>query len=229
MKITTTWYRASELDKEAGLKEAVVAIAVSLILLPFDIAALHWAKRFNKSPAEIGESVTPEIKEIAWEVIERSESDPDAKQFVESVVNEVSAPVKTETTDLTKWANDIDIVAKTIYGEASGQGTNGMMAVASVIWNRANGSIGSLKKICLKPKQFSCWNDGVVNPDVTSGAWAESKKIAKSMFSGGFSPTTTADHYYAYQGKYKAKKTPYWAKGKKPVTTVKDQKFFDII
>ena len=120
-------------------------------------------------------------------------------------------------------------MAKTLYGEASNQGRSGRIGVASVIWNRANGDKNRLKSVCLKPKQFSCWNDGVVKADKKSKVWAECLEIAKSMFSGSFSPTTTGNHYYAFQGKYKVKHTPTWALNQTPVSTIGDHRFYDLL
>ena len=53
-------------------------------------------------------------------------------------------------------------MAKTIWGEARGEGAIGMQAVANVIMNRVDrgGWYGaSIKDVVLKPYQFSCWND----------------------------------------------------------------------
>lgn len=54
----------------------------------------------------------------------------------------------------------IDTVARTIWGEARGEGYAGMQAVANVIMNRvASGGWYGLTpaEVCKKPKQFSCW------------------------------------------------------------------------
>lgn len=61
---------------------------------------------------------------------------------------------------------DIDTLARTLWGEARGEGLLGMEAVASVILNRlkiSNKEGGywwgnSITDICRKPFQFSCWN-----------------------------------------------------------------------
>lgn len=58
--------------------------------------------------------------------------------------------------------SDVEIMARTIYGEARGQGLEGMVAVASVILNRtlSPAKYGyEISGVCLKPMQFSCWND----------------------------------------------------------------------
>lgn len=51
-----------------------------------------------------------------------------------------------------------NIVARTLYDEARGEGTNGIDAVASVILNRAGGKAENLPAVCLRKYQFSGWN-----------------------------------------------------------------------
>jgi len=55
----------------------------------------------------------------------------------------------------------LDVLARTIYGEARGEGIPERAAVASVILNRAK--IGgwwgnTIAEVCRFPWQFSCWN-----------------------------------------------------------------------
>lgn len=58
--------------------------------------------------------------------------------------------------------DDRNIIARTIYGEARGEGEDGMQAVANVIQNRLASGIRwwghTLRTICLARWQFSCWN-----------------------------------------------------------------------
>ncbi len=61
---------------------------------------------------------------------------------------------------------DVMILAKTIYGEASTESLSEMEAVANVVINRLKKAhLGdtvwwgnSVKSVCLKPFQFSCWD-----------------------------------------------------------------------
>jgi N-acetylmuramoyl-L-alanine amidase len=62
---------------------------------------------------------------------------------------------------------DIDILARTIYGEARGEyscldgGMASLMAVANVIMNRLKRPLlygKTISEVCQKPRQFSCWN-----------------------------------------------------------------------
>lgn len=67
---------------------------------------------------------------------------------------------------------DIDVLARTCYGEARGEGLQAMIGVAYVAMHRADiadssarkqfGS-GTIASACLAPEQFDCWNPGDVN------------------------------------------------------------------
>jgi spore germination cell wall hydrolase CwlJ-like protein len=105
--------------------------------------------------------------------------------------------------------NIVMIVAATIFMEAAGESMEGKRAVASVIHNRSVKSSKSLDAICLAPKQFSCWNEGVdsalqkVRTRIAKSgtpdhrAWLECLEIANAMVGGKFVPTLVADHYFA--------------------------------
>lgn len=54
----------------------------------------------------------------------------------------------------------VDVLARTLWGEARGEGYSGMQAVASVIMNRLKSKRnygGTVEEVCKKPYQFSCW------------------------------------------------------------------------
>jgi len=61
---------------------------------------------------------------------------------------------------VTATPTDIDIFARTLYGEARGEGLRGIEAVACVILNRARDRRwpNTIAGVCVQPKQFSCWN-----------------------------------------------------------------------
>ena len=65
--------------------------------------------------------------------------------------------------------SEIDLVARTVYGEARGQSFRGKKAVAHVVINRAKRKKHlwdhSLSAVVLRKKQFSCWNPGDPNHD----------------------------------------------------------------
>jgi len=87
----------------------------------------------------------------------------------------------------------VDYIARTIWGEARGEGHNGMQAVANVIMNRVKrgGWYGlTPKEVVLKPYQFSCWLTSDPNYNkvktVTSAnkTFAQALEIAKRAYNG---------------------------------------------
>lgn len=124
---------------------------------------------------------------------------------------------------------EADTIARTLWGEARGEGSAGMLAVAAVILNRLHvaqtrggfwwGS--SLIQICQKPYQFSCWNKDDPNyrkllaVDERDLHFATALRIARRAVNGVLDdPTGGATHYHA------AGITPYWAKGQTPVAVI---------
>ena len=52
----------------------------------------------------------------------------------------------------------VDVVARTIYWEARGEGMEGRLAVAAVIMNRSQARGLDLVDTCFQFRQFSCWD-----------------------------------------------------------------------
>lgn len=110
--------------------------------------------------------------------------------------------------------NQTDYLARTIWGEARGEGTRGMQAVGNVILNRVKlgGWYGaSIKDVVLKPHQFSAWNVGDPNREkmlnATGAQLVEATKIAKQLQNGNLTDITGgATNYHA------TNISPSWAK-----------------
>lgn len=116
-----------------------------------------------------------------------------------------------------------DVVARTLWGEARGEGIAGQVAVAWVIRNRVHdanarswwgeGYIG----VCRKPWQFSCWNLGDPNYPYVSGArpidqaqLTQALAVAQQVIDGQVpDPTDGATHYHALGMSV----PPVWASG----------------
>lgn len=120
--------------------------------------------------------------------------------------------------------NILIVVALTIFGEASGETIVGKRAVASVIWQRAQGDTNRLESVCKAPRQFSCWNGKrtpkVPNDYVSRRAWAHCKEIAGEMVAGDFKPTIVATHFHAVGV------APSWAAAMKYVGIVGNHFFY---
>jgi spore germination cell wall hydrolase CwlJ-like protein len=89
-----------------------------------------------------------------------------------------------------------EIVAMTLYMEARGEGGKGLQAVASVIHNRMLYNKSSLKKVCLAPKQFSCWNGKIFVEIPRNEVYRTCLVMAQSMTDGKFHPSHKFRHYY---------------------------------
>lgn len=133
---------------------------------------------------------------------------------------------------------EIDVMARTIWGEARGEGSAGMQAVAAVILNRVatarkfggywwgNGIV----QVCHKPYQFSCWNKTdpgyrrVISVTEKDIYFATAKRIARRAILGFIDdPTYGADHYHAKHV------SPDWARGKRPSNVIGRHIFYRLV
>ncbi|CAH1677727.1 cell wall hydrolase [Chelatococcus sp.] len=91
---------------------------------------------------------------------------------------------------------DLDVAARTMLGEARGQGIAGLAAVANVLANRAYdpafaGQYGrSVAQQALAPNQFSAWNyddpnrQYMVGIPMTSPQYQQAREVARAIFEG---------------------------------------------
>ena len=130
--------------------------------------------------------------------------------------------------DLKMYRNkDVDILARTIYGEARGEPEIGKCAVASVVLNRykahkwfSGKTIAETCQFCVKGSkyhQFSCWNEDDPNFRLITQI-SESDKIfckcidvAEKYISGTYKDIVNGACHYCVIGT-----NPAWAKGKRP-------------
>jgi spore germination cell wall hydrolase CwlJ-like protein len=126
--------------------------------------------------------------------------------------------------------NDLEVVARTIWGEARNQGLSGMTAVGCVIQNRVKigGWFGGTpREVCLKPYQFSCWNKDDPNRakllSVTSAdpQYQNALSIANSVLTGTLKDITGGSDSYQVTGT-----NAFWARNLKPVASIGSQDFY---
>ncbi len=130
---------------------------------------------------------------------------------------------------------EIDVLARTLWGEARGEGTEGMHAVAAVILNRVRiaeerGKYwwgGNIIQVCQKPYQFSCWNRSDPNfrklqdADENDLYFATALRLSRRAVIGALEDTTEgATHYHAIGT------MPYWAKREKPTAVIGKHIFY---
>ena len=127
----------------------------------------------------------------------------------------------------------IDIMSRTMWGEARSEGREGLQAVANVIMNRVKkgGWYGATpKEVCLKKYQFSCWLPNDPNyPLLTRVTDSDSRfALAKTLAAlaiGGQLPDITngATNYLALGSLSSA---PSWSKNMKQVASIGAHTFY---
>jgi N-acetylmuramoyl-L-alanine amidase len=124
------------------------------------------------------------------------------------------------------------VLARTMYGEARGDGDTGMIAVGHVILNRvANpGWWGiDITSVALKPWQFSAWNHNDPNRDIISilqphqGNWVFDRayELAGRVLAGDLPDTTGGATHYHNQSVH-----PSWATGAIQTARIGGHSFF---
>lgn len=121
---------------------------------------------------------------------------------------------------------DIDVLARTIWGEARGEGFAGQVAVGWAIRNRVEADLGNDGKpdwwgegyvgVCKAPWQFSCWNKNDPNSaylrgekPIPAAQYMQCREAAVLVIEAKQpDPTGGATHYYATT----MPKPPAWAR-----------------
>lgn len=116
-------------------------------------------------------------------------------------------------------SDDIDILARTLYGEAEPGDMQDLQAIANVVMNRVRNKRwpNTAAKVCRQRRQFSCWDDGEVQAQPGQPWFEKCVAMAKRAVAGDLPDITHGStHYYAT---YIA--APKWARGKEPVLATK--------
>lgn len=102
---------------------------------------------------------------------------------------------------------DVDVLARTLYGEARGEKLEGMQAVAWVILNRAKRGPPrfpeTIAEVCKQKWQFTCWAPGDPNAKVCAAATEADPFFALALYAAAGvltgnvpDPTRGSDHYH---------------------------------
>jgi len=135
--------------------------------------------------------------------------------------------------------NHIDIMARTIWGEARGEGLKGMEAVGCVIINRYKTSKikgkfwwgNNISEICKAPYQFACWNkkdanyEKIINITTNDKLFATAKRIASKLIrlDNNYDITNCADHYHTISIR------PNWIDVDKVVANIGNHIFYKLV
>ena len=125
-------------------------------------------------------------------------------------------------------------MARTLYGEARGEGLIGIEAVANVIINRVALSKKytlwwgkTIPEVCLKPFQFSCWTPSdnnfyqLIRVTQADATFRMCQRVAQRAISGTLTDITKgATHYH------RKDVSPAWARKLTPVFEYKNHLFY---
>jgi spore germination cell wall hydrolase CwlJ-like protein len=137
--------------------------------------------------------------------------------------------------------NALDTLARTLWGEARGEGEVGMAAVAAVIRNRIDVSAAHDGRywwgndwisVCRAKAQFSCWNPGDPNRpklqavDDSDVAFSLAKQVAADAIAGRIQdPTFGATSY-------KVASLPWpqaWGRPRQRLITIGNHAFYNLL
>jgi len=186
--------------------------------------ALDWfcVKPFTRSdPATLGQDDWPALP---------ARGNASAPSMADSTL---SAPLPTSG-----QARQLTVLAKTLWGEARGEGVKGMEAVAAVVLNRLRTGYRNrhaVDEVCLDPKQFSCWNSDDPNlpqlnriDQAPDADYRSAMAIATNAMNGLLTdPTFGARHYVATTLPLRLR--PRWLLDKTPVVVIGRHEFYNNI
>lgn len=133
--------------------------------------------------------------------------------------------------------SSIDILARTLYGEARSESERGKQAVANVIVNRANlarsnsryatrfgtGIVG----VCKKPSQFSCWNRSDPNYKIITSVTMATAKFRECVAIAAKAVNNQLPDIVGGAVFYHTKAIkPSWSKNVSPAYTVDSHVFY---
>ncbi|WP_147385496.1 cell wall hydrolase [Oleomonas cavernae] len=154
-------------------------------------------------------------------------------------------PNAPKPTPVIATAFDVDVFARTIFGEARGETMQGQIAVANVILNRVriaqayftkNGKShplygsGTIGSACKARLQFSCWNQGdptyraVVAANLDDARLQRATCAALMVLHGQAADNTSGSTHY-----HTPAVSPPWSRGKTPLCTIGGHLFFNDI
>lgn len=134
-----------------------------------------------------------------------------------------------------KGDNAIDILARTIWGEARGETVRGKEAVAATIINRVNKAKArgghwwgaTVEEVCMMPWQYSCWNandpnrEKLLAVEKSDRTFQTCLRVARRAVHATLKdPTNGATHYHHID------LNPWWAAGRVPCAEIGNHLFY---
>lgn len=136
--------------------------------------------------------------------------------------------------DVPFTTQDLDVMVRTVWGEARNQGTDGWEAVAWIIRTRATWrpqawwGIG-IAGVCQKAEQFSCWNENDPNRDKlealseTDTLYQKISVVCDQVLEGLIADPTCGATHYEVTGTDAG-----WSRGRYPSAVIGQHSFYVI-
>lgn len=134
---------------------------------------------------------------------------------------------------LTDKDEQIDVMARTAWGEARGEGSKGMQAVLNVIMNRVRAGSwygATPKEVCQKPSQFSVWNKNDPNygpmlaVSDSDSNFSLAKNLARLAYAGTLPDITNGATNYLALGSLQ--NVPSWVAKMEQVASIGKHTFY---
>ena len=134
---------------------------------------------------------------------------------------------------MTNDDEQIEYMARTMWGEARGEGATGMRAVGHVIMNRVKSGSwygATPKDVVMKKWQFSCWNENDPNRakllavTTADSEYATALSLAKAIYAGTMPDITNGATNYLALGSLSS--VPSWASRMKQVASIGNHTFY---
>jgi N-acetylmuramoyl-L-alanine amidase len=128
--------------------------------------------------------------------------------------------------------NDVETLARTLWGEGRGGSDAGLEAIATVVMNRLaapDRRFGrTVAQVCRQPKQFSCWNEDDPNRAKIFALKGDEpslvrcRAVAERAIAGTLADQTFGADHYHQRGMM-----PVWARGKQASARIDDHLFYN--
>ncbi len=156
---------------------------------------------------------------------EKTEKDGKNEEINDASKKTAEVTIKTQKRPT---AAEIDVVARTIYGEFPRHKIKYQELMVWVMRNRLNYSKKwpTLDKVAKDASQFSCWlendsnNSRVLNPDKKDPRWQRALSVAKKVLESDESKNPIPDiyNYYSPRSMKPTGKVPTWARGQEAIS-----------
>ena len=129
---------------------------------------------------------------------------------------------------------ELEIFARTLYGEARGEGLCGMAAVASTVLNRVKNPCwwgSDIRSVCLKAYQYSCWlpkdpNRAILLSKLDTDASYSKCLIVASLAMKGLLVDSTQGATHYFDKRLPVEAWPDWAAGIEPCLILGHHMFY---